>query len=457
MANETAAKTEILQLQPTTEIRKIIYGSPRLGINLFMGMVDFGLLFLYKEVYLLNPILVGIALTIGKVSIAAAQFLVAWLSDHTQTRWGRRKPFLIILAPILAFSFIMLLLPGLILGATPPEMTLFGWFAGFNGLAQSCYSVTSVYHSWTAEQFPVQERPRVSQIQNVFNFIGMGVIIIFTLLVLTGVKEQLKADPTDIPPIFLTFILAFAVIMIGLIYLCAFYMPTERTPIYQSEYKKELNLLVHDKNFMSVTFVHGFGSLGWAMVNGVMMGYITIVLMMQGMNLYISAGILFISLLGTLEIWRRLIEKKGKKATLLMVFGFGAITFPFSLLGLFPWAVSVVFGVFIAFCLATAQAGWALFPYILYADLAQDFERRHGELKAGLFTGFPSIMLNFFQAIALFVSGFVLSLPDVENVPGNAFTLGYVLWGPICSVIFLLTVLFIKKHINLDFSWEKKQ
>jgi GPH family glycoside/pentoside/hexuronide:cation symporter len=454
---EIAHATASIELPSTTTARKILYATPRFGIQLFMGMVDFGLLFLYKEVYLLTPILVGLALTLGKISIAAAQFLVSWLSDHTYTRWGRRKPYLIILTPILAISFLLLLLPGLVLGSNPNELVLFGWFAGFNMIAQASYAVTSVYHSWTAEQFPVHERPKVSQYQNFFNFLGLGIIIVFSFLVLTDSKAQLQADPTDIPPIFLTTNIIFAILMIGFLYFCAFYMPIEKTPQYKTEYKKELSLLIHDKDYMRVVFVHGFSSLGWSMAGGIMLGYVNGVIMLSGMNLNIAAGILLIGLMTTLEFWRRSIERRGKKKTLLMVFGFAFCTLPMSVLGYFPWAVSLIFGALIAFCLAASQAGWGLFPYILYADLAQNFEKRHGELKAGLFTGFSSIILNLFQAGANLILGMLLELPNIENVPGNSFTLGYLLWGPFCGLVFFLTFLYVKKNITIDFSWEKDQ
>ncbi len=453
--NELPTNQDIILL-PTSNQKKLIYASPRIGINLFMGIVDFVLLFLYKEVYNLDAMLVGIALMLGKLAIALMQFLIAWLSDHTKTRWGRRKPYLIVLSPILALSFIMLILPGLILGPSPEEPLLFAWFAGFNMLAQSCYAVTSVYHSWTAEQFPVQERPRVSQYQNLFNFVGLGAVILMSFLVLPNVKVELAQDPTKIPPLFMTIIILFALILIGLMYFVAFYMPVEKTPIYETHYKEEMIRLLKNKNFMSVVFMHGFGSLAWAMINGIMLGYLTVVLNLEGITFYIMAGVLAITLLGSLTFWRKSIEKNGKKKTLLLIFGAGAVLYPLSMLGLFPAAVNPLFAIFFVFLLAASQSGWSMFPYIVYADLAEDHQKQHGELSAGLFTGFPSILLNIFQAIALYFSGIILSLPEVGNVMGNSFSLGYVIWGPICAVIFIITVAFVNRFIKLDFEWEKK-
>lgn len=443
-------------LEPTSSKMKWIYASPRLGVNLFMGIVDFVLLFLYNEVYNLDSVLVGIALMLGKLAIAFSQFLIGWLSDHTRTKWGRRKPYLIIMSPILAFSFLMLILPGLILGPSPDEMTLFWWFAIFNMLAQACYAVTSVYHSWTAEQFPVQERPKISQYQNLFNFIGMGAVLLLSFLVLPNVKVELAADPTTIPPLFLSIIIIFAVILIALMYFVAFYMPVEKTPKYETKYKEEMVRLIQNKNFMKVVLMHGFASIGWAMINSVMMGYLTIVLALKGATFYIMAGILAIALLGSLSIWRKQIETRGKKNTLVLIFTICSLLFPLSVLALFPIFVNPIFSLFFVILLASSQSGWALFPYIMYADLAEDHQKQHGELSAGLFAGFPSIPLNIFQALSLFITGLFLSLPEVGNIMGNTFSLGYVLWGPFCGIILLITGIFIKKYIKLDFAWEEK-
>ena len=439
------------EIAHSSETRKVLYALPRLGINLFMGTIDFALLYLYESVYQLNSILVGTALMLGKFSVGLYTFLIAWLSDHTNTRWGRRKPYLLIMSPILAVSFIFLLLPGLFLGPNPEELTIFGWFAFFNVLSQSCYSLTAVYHSWTAEQFSVEERPRISQYQNLFNFIGLGAIILMGFLVLTDVKEKLREDPTTIPSNFVFLIILFAVLMIGFIYFVAFYMPVESTPMYRTDFKTEFQQILKNKAFMSVVILHSLSFIAWGLINSIIIGYIDNVLMLKGISLYITAGSLFIILVITIDYWRKRIETKGKTSTLLLIFKIAAIFYPLSILGVFPFSTNIVFGIIMISIVASTEAGWYLFPYLIYADLAEDHEKNHGELKAGLFAGFPNLILNIVQALALFFTGWVLSLPKVENVPGNSFSLGYVLWGPICDVVFLVMYFFVKKYIKIDF------
>ena len=88
-----------------------LYALPRLGTSIFIGIADFALLFLYTDVYGQDmsgfwPILVGWVMGLGKVSIAFFQFFFGWVSDHTHTKFGRRKPYLFLLSPVLSISFI---------------------------------------------------------------------------------------------------------------------------------------------------------------------------------------------------------------------------------------------------------------------------------------------------------------------------------------------------------------
>ncbi len=207
---------------------------------------------------------------------------------------------------------------------------------------------------------------------------------------------------------------------------------------------------------MAMTILHSLSFIAWGLINSIIIGYIDNVLMLKGVSLYITAGSLFIIMVIVIDYWRKRIETKGKTSTLLRIFKIAMIFYPLSILGLFPFSTNAIFGIIMVGIVASTEAGWYLFPYLVYADLAEDQEKKHGELKAGLFAGFPNLILNIVQAFALFFTGWVLSLPKVENVPGNAFSLGYVLWGPICAMVFFAMYHFAKRHLSLDYAWEKK-
>ncbi len=49
--------------------------------------------------------------------------------------------------------------------------------------------------------------------------------------------------------------------------------------------------------------------------------------------------------------------------------------------------------------------------------------------------------------------GIILDLPNM----GLDYSVGYVLWGPISSLVLIIAYLFSRKFIKLDFEWEKKK
>ncbi|MBA7640364.1 hypothetical protein ES703_48029 [subsurface metagenome] len=432
----------------------LTYGMPRLSASLVLDTVDFGILFLYILVYGLPPILSGIALAIGKLSIAIGQFSMGWLSDRTKTKYGRRKPFMFFYAPLTAISFICALLP-MIFIQNPTAIVLFVWIIVFDAIFQWSYGgLTTPYQSWVSEQFMVHQRPKASAFQNLFGFIGAGVGIVFTLLVFPPLIETFQKTKT-VDPIFLILIFAFGISVILLFYICAFAFPVEKVEAPEMNFREDLKKVLKDKNFMRVCWLQGIAFLAIGMITPSLIGFATIVLKIEGTTLYLTAVVLLVGIMGFLFMWKKLIDKKGKKQTFLIILLTGIVVLPLTLIGLLPGEISFLITIIWVLSIAAFMGGWYLFPYIWLADLAEDAEVRSGEgRKSGLYAGFPAILLNVFQAIALFITGFLLSLP---NVPGKEFSWGYILWGIWCSGVLIVAYLFTRKLITLDFDWEKER
>jgi Na+/melibiose symporter-like transporter len=213
--------------------------------------------------------------------------------------------------------------------------------------------------------------------------------------------------------------------------------------------------------------MQGLASLGWIIITTIMLKYVTNVLGLVGtINILVSACLL-VGILLALYIWRKIIQKYGKKKSILAVFLFAAAVVATSVLGLveMPSTVRLIFGFAFMLGIAGSLGGWFLFPAIYYADLAQDDQVSTGELKAGIFAGFPSIILNLFQALGTFLLGqLYLILPDVtvgsyvfpDLGTALTFNMAEVIWGPIVTVIMIGTFFYTKYLIKLDFEWEKK-
>jgi GPH family glycoside/pentoside/hexuronide:cation symporter len=443
-----------LERTETTKGKRIIFGFPRLGTSLVLGIEGFALFTLYYLGYGLDSVSVGFALAMGYLSIAAGQFLLGWISDAKYTKLGRRKPYLVIFGPLLGISFIFLLLPALVLPDMTDKNILFIWLLIWDVIFRFSYAVTTPYQAWMAELFPTSERPKVSQTQNTFNFIGNGLMALTTLLVLTGVFEKVAANPNVIPPEFLLIVVVFGIISSILFILIVFIMPTEPNHTIESSLWESLKTTVKNNNFMKIVLMQGISGFGWSIISTVMLTYTEDVLALGTTEYIIVAVIFLLSIFVFLYLWRKQIERIGKKKTLLYIFLIAVVFLPITLLGLVGAIPNLILGIFFITGIGLILGGWYLFPYIMYADIAEDDEKSTGELKAGVYVGFPSIVLNIFQAIGVFLLGLMLGLPDV-TVGTSTFSIGLVIWGPICSLILLVSYFYTRKFVELDFEWEK--
>lgn len=465
--------TNEIRSESTSNSRKILFSSPRLGTSIVLGIEGWALFTLYTSGYGLHPFLAGFSIAMGYLTIAFSQFLLGWISDAKFTRWGRRKPYIIIFAPILGISIIFLLLPRLIIdlddtstfsfmGLVFENKPLFLWMLLWEILFRASYAVTTPYQAWMAEEFPVDERPKVSQFQNTFNYLGNGIMAVFSLIILTKYIDAIEAagNPNIAIPISMLIpIIIFGILTVILFYIIAFKMPTEPNYKIESNLIQNLKTILKNKNFMLIVFMGGISGLGWSMITTVMLTYLEDVLALSTIEYIIAAVALLLTIFIFLYLWRRSIQKRGKKKTLLLVFLLAVFFMPVSLLGLIPLQSYLIIGIIFIVGIGAILGGWFLFPYIVYADLAEDDEKSTGELKAGIYAGFPSIVLNLFQAGSAFFIGVILSLPELTRyyaTPVYSFSIGLIVFGPIVSIILLVSYFYTKKFIELDFHWEKK-
>ncbi|MDR5710093.1 MAG: MFS transporter, partial [Armatimonadota bacterium] len=117
---------------------------------------------------LLPPERVGLALALGRLTNAVAEPLVASWSDRLTSPWGRRRPFIVGGAPLLALTFALVW--------TPPTAHRFAYLAGLLCAFFFLFSlVVNPYLALLAEFEPRRERVSAAVAQAVGNVVGTGV------------------------------------------------------------------------------------------------------------------------------------------------------------------------------------------------------------------------------------------------------------------------------------------
>ncbi len=447
---------DVIQREKSATSKYLLFALPKYGTSIIMGFADMALATLYILAYQVSPFLVGFALGMGKLTIAASQFFFGWISDAKYTRWGRRKPYMVIMTPILGLSFILLLLPSLVIDLTDLN-ALFIWLLVIYQVFNLAYGVTTISGAWMAEQFSVDERPKAAQFEQTISFFGTATMAVFSMLVLTSFIDALKENPAVIPPDYMYSVIIFGIIPVILYYLASFLMPTEPHFKIESTVFQYLKVVMKNKNFLLVTLMIGIASLAWTQIGSLILLFMEVVLVFEATNYIIVAAIFILGILFFLYVWKTMIHKIGKKRSLLYDLLAAIIILPFTLLALIiPMGSTFIFGILFILGIAGVMGGWFLFQSIMIPDISEDDEKTTGELKAGTYRGVPSIPLNIFQAIGLIIMGAMLELPEI-TVGTLSFSMGYVIWGPICSLILIVAYLYSRKFIELDFEWEKNK
>ena len=429
-----------------TRVQKIYFGMARLGPSIMLDMLDLASALFYFSIQSLPALFTGSAIALSYLSIMVSELTFGNLSDRTRTkRWGRRKPFIMVGAPLMAISFLLVFSPHLFL-AEGNVLGLFFYATITMSLFKVFYGMTMTpFQAWMPELTEPEERPAVSSWQNVANFIGFVIGTFGTsLLAALAVGWGL---PSEILYMILGFIviqlLGFTPSLIGL--------HKEGKFIPHPSIRKDLGRALTDRNFVGWLVAQGLLSVGIATVVRTAFPYINDFLMF-GMTEFIIFGVELLSVVFVFFIlYQFTIRKKGKRFTLQASMMLAVISLPFTLV------ITTSTAAFILLAFAGAGiAGYYLFPYIIYADFAHKNEIMTGEGHAGFYTSFPSIPLNGMQAFSAFLWGFIFELPKVVPVPGEAtfVSQGYLIWGPIAALFIFLSVLVLFK-VDIDPDFEK--
>ncbi len=150
---------------------KLKFGIGDFGISAITALLQFYMLFYYTDVVGIDPGIAGTAILVGKLTWDMVNdVLFGYLEDKTRSRWGRRRPYLILCPIPLALSFWLLLSLPAGMSNVAAFFAIIGTFIlfdTFNTLLGTAYS------AMTAEMtMDYDERTSVSTYRMMFNVVG---------------------------------------------------------------------------------------------------------------------------------------------------------------------------------------------------------------------------------------------------------------------------------------------
>jgi len=436
--------------------KKIAYSMGRAGSSLLLMVVDFAGLNIYYFYFELDPFRAGISIALGYIVIGLSHYINGFLSDKTQTRFGRRKPYVMVGAPGLAISAFFIFVPYWFIWPSPQprldpiyQNLMFLYYIITVCVFKFFYAfLLTAYQAWLPEITTPEERPVVAAMQNTANWVGDGAGLVLSFM--TGLLFA-GGFLTD-----LGFAIVFTSCLLEfLLYLPAVIFIRERPDIVVPK-----RFLIHEtltvlknRNYVGWFMAVGFWSLTLSTVTNIIVPMAQHGLQLDTTELMIAALILLVCIFIMLYVWSYIANRFGKGRTLTLALLLLACILPFSAVVGLPSLIPK-FGQVILFVvpLASCIAAMFMMRYVGTADIARVDELMTGESRAGMYEGFLGVPLNVFQAIGSTFLGWLLLI--LEVTPGVAYpNYGLFWWGPIFAP-FLVISAIILHFVNLDPDFE---
>ncbi|MFX1484066.1 MAG: MFS transporter, partial [Promethearchaeota archaeon] len=366
--------------------KKIGYSMGRFGPAFLITMITITVFYVYGTSFRLNWLLNGISLGASYVVIGLTHWFTGYYSDTLVSRWGRRRPFIIIGTPGIVITAFLLFVPNWFLDTSDPtlELVLFTYYIIFLCLFKFFYAfVMTAHQAWLPEITDEDERPLVSGFMNTFNFAADsagGIMGFMTpLLFISEPVEQLSGTG-------LTLLLSFCIITL------VFMLPSmvvirakpNISPIQRS-LKDETRVAVRNRTFVGWTLAVGFLSFTLIAINQSLVGFLQQVMSLNSIESLAPAALAMLaSTIVFFYIWLTGVRKLGKRRSLIIGLLLLALITP---LTPFLKNIGAVVGNTLAATLffipiGAGMAIYYLMSYVVPADIAQVDEIVTGETRS---------------------------------------------------------------------------
>ncbi|MCK5304006.1 MAG: MFS transporter [Candidatus Heimdallarchaeota archaeon] len=416
--------------------QKFYYGICRFGTTILLNVVFLVTFWMYNsDTVDLDPMLNGIGNAVGKLVIGLSSFFFGFLSDSLSSstaKYGRRKLFIWIGAPLLGLSFTMLFIPHFII-PDGSQTVLFLWLLIWNSLFHFFYGfLLTPYQSWLPELTKPEERVGVSAIMNVTNLAGGAVGAGFSLL-MAGIIQESGGVVGDAAIILLSFAIIFSVVEIAMFIPALVTIKEKHVATEKKNIWKELKVALKNKNYVVWMISYAILSIGVTLMSALLLDFVHDVL---GLNTtldnLIFAVLMFVAMVIGFYTWSVVSKKRGIKISLIISFCFLLVWMPLTpLVGKIPFIPLAIQGYIFGFFAIFAISAVFLFPYVIIADIADKDEKDTSVNRSGIYTGFKAIPTNIAQAGGFILVGYLLS-------QGTNFDIKWI--GPVVTIFLIIAL-----------------
>jgi GPH family glycoside/pentoside/hexuronide:cation symporter len=416
--------------------RKWMYGSGDLGFSLTSTIVAAYFAIFLTDVVGIRPALAAIAIGIGRTWDYLNDPLFGYISDHTRSRWGRRRPYLLF-GPI-PFAIIFTLM-----WWRPPiqgDVALVIYYAFIFVLYDAAATMIYMpYFALTPElTSDYDERTSLTSVRAFFSILGSLVAFTIPLMIITGFSPE---HGTSIMA--MGFI--FAIVSAIPIYI-VFFGTRERPEFMQLEQPnpiESLKLSVKNKPFVFSAIIFLFTWLTIDILQTMLLYFIKYAVNREGNSDLIMATIFVVAIIA-LPLWTWTSRRLNKRIAYII----GMVFFAVVLLAMITLTSATPLSIILILCLLAGIGVSAahLIPWSMIPDAIEYGELEDGKRQEGMFYSLISLSQKIASSIAIPLALVMLDrtgyIANSAEQPASAVNGIRLLVGPIPAVLLCIGILF---------------
>ncbi len=453
--------TELPQTK-VPRLTKIFYGTGDWGMATFNTLRQIFYAIFLTDVVGLDPRLASFAALVGVLWDAINDPLVGVLSDRVRSKWGRRRPFLLIFAVPYGIAF-------LILWWTPPwqsQVLLMIHMMLAYALSDTLQTLVIVpYHALTPDlTSDYDERTSLASYRMFFNFLASIATAVAAPMI---VDATVKGGGTQQQGYVLVSIIfgVSAIIPYLLIFFSVRERSTDSRVTEEISFKETLQTAWQNIPFRYATALNMLNWVTFDLV-GVVLPYFLVYWISNGNLLTevpgfgmpiesVVLGLMLITSIIVLPLWTWLAKRLGKRIAYIIGIAFWALLM--ALIIFIPpmnYTLVIVMSVLIGISVSAAH----VLPDAIFPDVIDWDELRTGNRHEGIYYGAKNFIRKLSTAFAIFLILQVLGWVGYQSPPDGVTQFAQseqVLWairiltGPVC-VLLLLSVIVVTWIYPLD-------
>ena len=416
------------------------YSIGMFGLAIPINTIRVSALLFYVDILGLDVRAFGTVMAVYAVLDAVDNPVLGHLSDRTRTRWGRRRPWLVVGAVILTAGLVGFFLTP----STLDGVALVAWFAFFAILCEAADSMYAAnYNALLPELFRAEhQRAGANSLRQAFQLLAFLIALAATPVLTTSVFGS-----EDSPEGFRTTAVLFAVLALAAMLFMT--LSVREDPAHAAEdhtgFLTGAGVILRNPHFWLIGIATACYLVPLAFVLAGVQLYVKYTLGLPvASSLWLIGSSIAIAAAG-LPVWTALVRRRGAPFA-------WRVAFVFLAAGFVPFFFATTLGTAIA-GLGVVAVGWSgllATNDLIQARVLDEDVRRHGQHREGLFLaafGFFSRLTGASAGIGLGSLGFLFgyySGADPGPDPGMAFRVAVSVYPFVIAVVGVVLSLLIR-------------